>query len=266
MKRTTFPVLVFALLASVDAIFLFARAATQSGTWPLGIYRNQTITMKNFNTEDNYGEDSDGVGEILFDASLTSLTKGELILGSTNHANAADGTHNVGAKINALQAEQDSIMVELNGLTPPSPPPSPGMWITAVALSDNGSAVTEDIGESEFNDIFMQCPIVKYTRNGALHSIYHRTTVIPSDFNAYSLFTYTWKDTNNVLGTDFEIYDTYDDLLEGSNEWTFCNYNDPDVGYPRDCGKQGGVDDTWFSMPGDRFSARGLTSGKVMIT
>jgi hypothetical protein len=121
MKRTTIPVLVFALLASVDAVILFARAATQSGTWPLGIYKNQTITMKNF----NYGGDSDGVGEILFDASLTSLTKGELILGSTNHANAADGTHNVGAKIIALQAEQDSIMVELNGLTPPSPPPSP---------------------------------------------------------------------------------------------------------------------------------------------
>ena len=119
MKRTTIQVLVFALLASVDAIVLFARAATQSGTWPLGIYKNQTITMKNFNTEDNYGGDSDGVGEILFDASLTSLTKGELILGSTIHANAADGKHNVGAKIIALQAEQDSFMAELAGLTPP---------------------------------------------------------------------------------------------------------------------------------------------------
>jgi len=86
----------------------------QSDTWPLGIYKNQTITMKNFNTEDNYGgERKDGVGEILFEASLTSLTKGELILGSTNHANAADGKHNVGAKIIALQAEQDSIMAEL---------------------------------------------------------------------------------------------------------------------------------------------------------
>jgi hypothetical protein len=125
MKRTPIQVLVFALLASVDAIFLFARAATQSGTWPLGIYKNQTIMMKNFNTEDNYGGESDGVGEILFQASLTSLTKGELILGSTNHANAADGKHNVGAKIIALQAEQDSIMAELADLTPPAPPPPP---------------------------------------------------------------------------------------------------------------------------------------------
>ena len=133
MKRTTIQVLVFALLASVDAILLFARAATQSGTWPLGIYKNQTITMKNFNTEDNYGGESDGVGEILFEASLTSLTKGELILGSTNHANAADGKHNVGAKIIALQAEQDSIMAELAGLTPPAPAPPPPVFITYLA-------------------------------------------------------------------------------------------------------------------------------------
>ena len=118
MKRTTIQVLVFALLASGDAILLFARVATQSGTWLLGIYKNQTITMKNFNTEDNYGGDSDGVGNILFDASLTSLTKGELILGSADHANAADGKHTVGAKTIALQAEQDSIVAELADLTP----------------------------------------------------------------------------------------------------------------------------------------------------
>jgi len=121
--------------------------------------------------------------------------------------------------------------------------------------------VSEDIGETEFNDIFLQCPIVKYTRNGAVHSIYHRTAAIPSGFNAYSLFTHTWSDTNNVLGTDFEIYDTYDDLLGGTNKWTYCNYDDSDVGYPRDCGKSGSVANTWFSMPDGEHSARGLTSG-----
>lgn len=135
------------------------------------------------------------------------------------------------------------------------------MWLTAVALSATGSAVSEDIGETEFNDIFLQCPVVKYIRNGAVHSIYHRTTAIPSGFNAYSLFTHTWSDTNNVLGTDFEIYDSYGDLLGGTNKWTYCNYDDSDVGYPRDCGKDGSVGSTWFSMPDGEHSARGLTSG-----
>ncbi|CAL6335300.1 unnamed protein product [Bathycoccus prasinos] len=52
-----------------------------------------------------------------------------------------------------------------------------------------------------------------------------------------------------------------DELKSGSNKWPFCNYNDPDVGFPRDCGPNGAVGNTWFSLPGDRFNARGLSSG-----
>ena len=242
--------------------FLFARAAVRSETWPLGIYKNQTIAFKNFNTDDDSGTtNNEGVGEIMFEASVTSLTKGDLILGSANHASASDGTHTVGAKILALQAQLDAITTEVLGLTPPSPPPAPGMFFTAVALSDDGGQVTVDIGETAFNEAFQLCPLVKYVRNGADHAYYHRITDIPSNFDAYSLFTYTWKDTNNVLGTDFDLFDTLDDLRSSANKWQFCNYNDPDVGFPRDCGKETGVWNTWFSMPGDRFNARGLEGG-----
>ena len=242
--------------------FSFARAAVRSETWPLGIYKNQTIAFKNFNTDDDSGTtNNEGVGEIMFEASVTSLTKGDLILGSANHASASDGTHTVGAKILALQAQLDAITTEVLGLTPPSPPPAPGMFFTAVALSDDGGQVTVDIGETAFNEAFQLCPLVKYVRNGADHAYYHRITDIPSNFDAYSLFTYTWKDTNNVLGTDFDLFDTLDDLRSSANKWQFCNYNDPDVGFPRDCGKETGVADTWFSMPGDRFNARGLEGG-----
>ena len=242
--------------------FLFARAAVRSETWPLGIYKNQTIAFKNFNTDDDSGTtNNEGVGEIMFEASVTSLTKGDLILGSANHASASDGTHTVGAKILALQAQLDAITTEVLGLTPPSPPPAPGMFFTAVALSDDGGQVTVDIGETAFNEAFQLCPLVKYVRNGADHAYYHRITDIPSNFDAYSLFTYTWKDTNNVLGTDFDLFDTLDDLRSSANKWQFCNYNDPDVGFPRDCGKETGVGNTWFSMPGDRFNARGLEGG-----
>ena len=135
--------------------------------------------------------------------------------------------------------------------TPPPPPPAPGMFFTAVALSDDGDQVTVDIGETAFNEAFQLCPLVKYVRNGADHAYYHRITDIPSNFDAYSLER-TRKDTNNVLGTDFDLFDTLDDLRSSANKWQFCNYNDPDVGFPRDCGKETGVADTWFSMPGDR--------------
>ena len=132
---------------------------------------------------------------------------------------------------------------------------------TAVALNDDGSATTANIGEASFNQKFAECPVVKYVRNGVDYAYYARTSDIPSDFNAYSIFTYTWANTDNVLGTDFEIYSSLDDLKSGSNKWPFCNYNDPDVGFPRDCGPNGAVGNTWFSLPGDRFNARGLSSG-----
>ena len=140
-------------------------------------------------------------------------------------------------------------------------PAATGAFSTAVALNDNGSATTADIGEASFNEKFAACPVVKYVRNGVDYAFYTRTSDIPSDFNAYSIFTYTWANSDNVLGTDFEIYSSLDDLKSGSNKWSFCNYNDPDVGFPRDCGPNGYIANTWFSFPGGKFNARGLTSG-----
>ena len=140
-------------------------------------------------------------------------------------------------------------------------PAATGAFSTAVALNDNGSATTADIGEASFNEKFAACPVVKYVRNGVDYAFYTRTSDIPSDFNAYSIFTYTWANSDNVLGTDFEIYSSLDDLKSGSNKWSFCNYNDPDVGFPRDCGPNGAIGNTWFSFPGGTYTARGLTSG-----
>ena len=71
----------------------------------------------------------------------------------------------------------------------------------------------------------------------------------------------TWRNRNNQLGIDFALYDSIGDARQDRGAWTFCNYNDPDVGYPRDCGRQGRVINTWFSMPGGRINARLLTSG-----
>jgi len=40
----------------------------------------------------------------------------------------------------------------------------------------------------------------------------------------------------NVMGADFTLHSTYEDSLTGENPWLFCNYNDPNIGFPRDCG------------------------------
>ena len=109
--------------------------------------------------------------------------------------------------------------------------------------------------------MFAANPVVQYTRNGLVHSVYKRITAVPSGFDAYSCFTWRFSSTNNLLNTDFEIYSNIEDMEAQHNRWDFCNYNDDDVGYPRDCGKTGLVVYQWFSMPGGLHNATGLYSG-----
>ena len=49
--------------------------------------------------------------------------------------------------------------------------------------------------------------------------------------------TDSWMDNpSNVMGTDFNLFSTESDALAGTNPWAICNYNDPGVAFPRDCG------------------------------
>jgi len=135
------------------------------------------------------------------------------------------------------------------------------VWLEAVELDHNGKGLLVDVGREEFNAAFSKCPVVQYTRNGNVHSIYKRVSAVPDGFDAYGLFTQTWRSVINMLHEDFEIYSNYADLWANQNEWQFCNYDDPDVGYPRDCGKHDKVDGKWFSLPGGKQNAPGLTNG-----
>lgn len=72
------------------------------------------------------------------------------------------------------------------------------------------------------------------------------------DIDVRQLFLENWFTTNNggsnILNTDFELYSSYDDAIRGVNPWTFCNYNDPGIGFPRDCGPNGHVASQWNSL------------------
>lgn len=60
------------------------------------------------------------------------------------------------------------------------------------------------------------------------------------------LFLNNWfngVDIANTFNVDFELYSSYADAMAGTNRWTFCNFNDPSVGFPRDCGPTGAV---WY--------------------
>jgi hypothetical protein len=102
----------------------------------------------------------------------------------------------------------------------------------------------------EFNALFSACPVVRYTVQNSVHSVYVRTSSVPLNMNAFSYFIDTWSNADNVLNTDFELYDDLQDALDKNDKWTVCNYNDLGIGYPRDCRPSTtGVSPSWFMDP-----------------
>jgi len=88
------------------------------------------------------------------------------------------------------------------------------------------------------------------------HIFYKRLTAIPSELQFLDLFMDNWFDTHNVLGVDFNLFSTYEDAENDENPWTFCNYNDPTIGFPRDCGPSGYRAHQWnrFYNNGGRYN------------
>jgi hypothetical protein len=85
---------------------------------------------------------------------------------------------------------------------------------------------------------------------------YKRLTPVPSGASMYDLFYTTWGSAGNLLNVDFGLFSSYEDAVSGKNPWKFCNYNDPDVGFPRDCGPSGHVSYQWNTAQGSRHWAK----------
>ena len=57
-----------------------------------------------------------------------------------------------------------------------------------------------------------------------------------------------WVNQDNDMDAgDFQLFSTYDDAVNGTNAWTYCNYNYPNVGLPYFCGPKGAVYNEWNS-------------------
>ena len=67
--------------------------------------------------------------------------------------------------------------------------------------------------------------------------------------DSFDLYSYTqyWRSENNILGTDFNLYSTFDDAVYDRNRWTFCDYDDM-VGMFQNCGPSGKVESQWTSL------------------
>ena len=64
------------------------------------------------------------------------------------------------------------------------------------------------------------------------YAYYARTSDIPSDFNAYSIFAYTWANTDTSLALTLKFF--LFDLKSGSKNGLSATTTTPDVGFPRD--------------------------------
>mmetsp|Transcript_24396 Transcript_24396/g.36189 ORF Transcript_24396/g.36189 Transcript_24396/m.36189 type:complete len:1032 (+) Transcript_24396:103-3198(+) len=78
--------------------------------------------------------------------------------------------------------------------------------------------------------------------------IYKRLTPLPAGFNMENLFTHTWSSANNVLNVDFKLYSSMSYALADMMAWTYCNYDDTNVGFPRDCGPTNMVPYQWMNL------------------
>ena len=113
---------------------------------------------------------------------------------------------------------------------------------------------------NEFNNAARELPLpfyMKFTSAQAYpynNIIYKRLTPI-GDWDFFRLLHFDWfsnkpidgKPITNQMNIDFILYDNISDAKADVNAWEFCNYDDPGVGFPRDCGKQKAVGGKWIS-------------------
>jgi len=85
---------------------------------------------------------------------------------------------------------------------------------------------------------------------------YKRITPVPAGFSIYDQMVTTWSSTNNVLNTDFKLYSSYYDMMNGTNAWSFCNYDTTAVAFPGDCGPSEAVGGQWNSNTGGQANYR----------
>lgn len=75
----------------------------------------------------------------------------------------------------------------------------------------------------------------------------HRGTI-----NFKELFLNNWVTSptggSNIFGTDFKLFSNLDEAQNDRNSWTFCNFDESKIAFPRHCGPKGPILDQWNSL------------------
>jgi hypothetical protein len=76
--------------------------------------------------------------------------------------------------------------------------------------------------------------------------------VLPGGLNLLSTVKNYWTTSYNQFNIDFALYSTYEDALDDTNRWGFCNFSNQ-LGFPRDCGPTGAVGGQWNNFLNDAY-------------
>jgi Notch-like protein len=120
-------------------------------------------------------------------------------------------------------------------------------WLT---LYSTGHFGDDDCGASTFNFYITEGTVIRRLCEDCVDThqvIYYKRLASVVDVDMYDLFFGTWVSTNNLLHTHFELYSTYEDAIAGTNAWSYCDYDEPDIGFPRNCGPESAVEYQWTS-------------------
>ena len=131
------------------------------------------------------------------------------------------------------------------------PVQSTAQAISWAAVFGRNASGQVDVGEAATNALFRGSAVFRRlcaSCAGTHQAIYYkRITPVPAGFSVYQNMKTTWASSSNLLNVDFQLYSTYVSLLSESYYWQFCNYDDPGVGFPRDCSPNGRVGSQWNS-------------------
>merc|ERR1712008_291268 len=109
-------------------------------------------------------------------------------------------------------------------------------------------------GESRFCIVRRVCS--SCTSEAHRDIYYQRRTALPppgtnpdnGEVYLLDMFMNNWMSYMNKMSDgDFELYSTYQDALEGTNPWLYCQYGSKGIGFPHNCGPNGAVHNQWNS-------------------
>jgi hypothetical protein len=132
-----------------------------------------------------------------------------------------------------------------------------GQW-TLVTSKVQGSEpffFNYDLGETSVNRLWKKQRLKIFKRicldcEPTHREIFYRRLSPMTGFNAYRQMTSKWTSSDNVMDKDFELFSSFEDAMKRENKWKFCNYNDPGIGFPRDCGPTKSTGGQWNSFSG----------------